>query len=180
MVTVFVPSHLLPAAHVLHPVRVVEVPPSVKLPTGHTAQAAKPPDAEYWLSCPHPEHVCCPAFEYFPATHGVLALDPSAQLLPAGHWVHAVRVFAVPPSVNIPTGHVSQTLAPASAYFLSPPHSWHVELPAEANLPGVHDDTDPEVHVEPVGHTSHLVRVVSVPPLDLNPFGQVLHVLALA
>ena len=77
----------------------------------------------------------------------------------------------------MPTGQVSHVLAPTSAYFLSSPHAVQVELPGAAYFPAEHDDTDPDVQVEPVGHTSQDVRVVPSlsPPFVWNPDLHVRH-----
>ena len=168
------PSHEYPAGHALHTVRVVVVPPDVIDPAGQTTHSIELALSEYWLSYPHAEHWYCPAMEYLPASHGTVLLDPSTHALPAGHEEHVVRVVSNPPLVNDPIGHVSHMLAPASAYFLSSPHATHVSLPEAANVPAIHLDTVPVVsHLDPVGHTLHAIRVVSVPPLVKEPAGQV-------
>ena len=174
------PSHEYPAGHTLHNVRVVAVPPDVIDPAGQTTHSMELALFEYWLSYPHAEHWYCPAMEYLPASHGTVLLDPSTHALPAGHEEHTVRVVSNPPLVKEPIGHVSQILAPASAYFLSSPHATHVSLPEAANVPAIHFDTVPVVsHLDPVGHTLHAVRVVSVPPLVKEPAGHVWHLCAL-
>ena len=149
----------------MHAVRVVVVPPSVKLPVGHAAHALAPTEAAKRLSCPHGEHLCCPDELNLPASHFTCALVPE-HLDPAVHAAHVWRVVELPPLVNEPTGHVPQMLAPASAYKLSFPQSPQSEDPADANFPGAQADTepDPSPHAAPVGHTVHLVRVMVVPP----------------
>lgn len=144
--------------------RVVDVPPSANEPTGQSSHLLLPDESEYMFGSPQLTQAGCPAPEYLPATHAAFTLDPS-HADPDGHTEHLVRAFpsVVPPSVNIPGGQLSQLLAPASEYFLSSPHTTHAD--DDKNVPGVHLDTPPPVHVLPTGHVTHAVRVVSVPPV---------------
>ena len=157
--------------------RVVVVPPCVQDPGGHTTHSIDCDEVEYWLSYPHPEHLCCPDVEYVPASHGTDVLDPSTHALPAGHDEHSVRVVATPPLVKDPIGHVSQILAPASAYFLSFPHATHVSLPEAAKVPAEHLVAVPELsHFVPVGQNTQLTLVLSLsPPIVNDPAGHVWH-----
>ena len=126
------PSHFDPAVQAVHPERVVDVPPVVLLPAAQNLHTELPLPGAYWLSYPHTEHECCPALENVPSRQDAFELEPSLQNIPAGHTEQSVRVrpSALPPDVNMPIGHVSQMLAPASEYFLSSPHE--TQLPPDS------------------------------------------------
>ena len=150
----------------MQPEREVEVPPVVLLPVAQNVHTEFPVPGAYWLSYPHTVHVCWPTSEKVPVEHSVFDELPSGQKLPAGHLLQVFRVLpsALPPDVNMPIGHVSQMLAPASEYFLSSPQGTHA--PPDSYVPAVHADGLPDdPHVEPFGHTSQVVRVEVVPPL---------------
>ena len=178
------PSHLDPAVQAVHPERVVDVPPVVLLPAAQNLHTELPLPGAYWLSYPHTEHECCPALENVPSRQDSFELEPSLQNMPAGHTEQSVRVrpSALPPDVNMPIGHVSQMLAPASEYFLSSPHG--TQLPLDTYVPAAHFEGLLEVpHMEPSGQTLQDVRVNSsrneIPPSVKYPTGQVLQLTAL-
>ena len=62
------PSQLFPAAHVVHIVREVDVPPVVKELRGHTEHLPAFA-AEYVVSKPHGVHLLEPPALYWPAPH---------------------------------------------------------------------------------------------------------------
>ena len=76
---------------------------------------------------------------------------------PAGHSTQLVRVVAVPPDVNEPTGHGLQRLALFALQKLSSPHCSH--RPALArNQPARQNShcVEPAVETVPAGHGSQL------------------------
>ena len=87
VVTLLDPSHLLPAAHVEHVVRVLLVPPLVYEPGAHTWQLSALPAAENLMSMPQFVQDDAPALENVPAGQVVMTLVPS-HLEPAAHVVH--------------------------------------------------------------------------------------------
>ena len=113
------PSHDELAAHALHDVRVVDVPPAVNEPTAHVLQRLAFP-ALYLVSAPHAEHVLLPPAAKRPVPHGVCTLLPSHHE-PAVHALHELRVVDVPPAVNEPAVHVKQLPLPGMSgwYLLS-------------------------------------------------------------
>jgi len=113
---------------------VVKDPPVVYEPASQVEHSVAPAVFEYLLSCPQRSHVCCPGLENFPAVHRTGSGDP-LQILPAGHTVHFVRLFCVPPLVNDPGGQILQDFAPSSLNTLSLPHASQIALPLELEVP---------------------------------------------
>jgi hypothetical protein len=72
----------VPTAHVVHPWKLVDVPPSPDFPAAHAAQC-EAPDGAYalptaaslcgWLPEPHTAHSPVPSLLYFPGTHAKAA-----------------------------------------------------------------------------------------------------------
>ena len=110
--TELVPSHGDPGGQAAHAVCVVDVPPDVAEPTGHTVHLSAPA-LEYLLSSPHAIQVATPAGLYLPATQGVALLPPSHEL-PFGQIVQAdLRVLPAIGTVCDPAGHTEHAAAPA-------------------------------------------------------------------
>ena len=131
-------SLCFPAAHGWQSVCVVDVPPVVKLPSGHVLQLPLAPETLlYCVSSPHSWHAVSPALLNFPGGQLFVDDDPS-QVVPPVHFVHLVRVAAVPPDVLEPAPHVRHALCPAAEYVLSKPQAEHAELPEGAYVPAPH------------------------------------------
>ena len=175
-----VPRQLVPAAHGWQSVCVVDVPPVVKLPSGHVLQLPLEPETLlYCVSSPHSWHAVSPALLNFPGGQLFVDDDPS-QVVPPVHFVHVVRVAAVPPDVLEPAPHVRHALCPAAEYVLSKPQAEQAELPEGAYVPAPHcvvPVLDPS-HALPAAHLVHVNRVVVVPPAVKLPGPQNWHRLA--
>ena len=98
-----------------HEVRVVDVPPAVEEPGGHTLQLLAPL-----------------LLNLSSEPQAVRTLLPSHEWKPAGHAEHDVRVVDVPPEVEEPAGHVLQLLAPAALNLSSAPHGTWTLLPSHS------------------------------------------------
>ena len=179
VVTPDVPSHLLPAAHVEHASRVVDVPPVVCDPAPQVRQSSAWPALENLLSAPQVVQDDAPAAEKVPCGHVEMLCVPS-QLLPAAQIVHVSRLLEELPVVKEPAPHVRQWLAcPACEYLLSRPQSVHESAPAAENVPLAHVVTAwVPSHLLPAVHLEHPVRVLLSPPEVNDPAPHVEHLAA--
>ena len=94
-VPVLVPSHALPAAHLVHVNRVVVVPPAVKLPGPQNWHRLAPAPLND-RSSPHARQAAALPLEYLPDAHDLGMLDPSHSD-PGAHGLHDVRESVPPP-----------------------------------------------------------------------------------
>jgi hypothetical protein len=120
---VLLPSQAEPAGHGEQVVRVVDVPPDVSEPAPHVLQVLAP------------AALCAVS-----APQAVCVLLPS-QAEPAGHAVHDVRVFDVPPDVSEPALHVLQLLALAALCAVSLPQAEHGPAPPGPDVPAPQGST---------------------------------------
>lgn len=166
VVMTLVPSHLEPAAHVVHVSRVRRVPPEVNDPALHVRHLSACPAFEYRLSAPHCGHVHAPFFEKVPAAQLVTMLLPW-HLLPAGQIVHVSRVLVpLPPLVNEPRVQILHLACPACEYLSSAPQFVHAEAPAVAKVPLGHTRRMwPPSQRWPLGQVVQAVRVLASLPL---------------
>ena len=91
---------------------------------------------------------------------------------------HVVRESDVCPLVKLVAAHVLHDAAPAELYCWSFPHGVQLDCPAGLYDPAGHGVTVlPPLQELPAGQSSHLVRVVDVPPDVKLPGGQMAQLL---
>ena len=136
-VTTFPPSHLDPALHSVHDVRVVAVPPFVKNPAAHVLHSVAPVVDVNLLSRPQSSHFVAPLLTYLPRAHSVTWLVPSHDD-PVTHFEHVVREVWSLPDVKDPGAQVEQSLEAAPLNFESSAHRLHELDPATEYVPAEH------------------------------------------